>query len=107
MAAVARTLSGVAPPSRVKRDRGAFIAGSDARIIMGDDEPALHPASPLARKARRGGARGSVRQDDLDAPDLSALPQAGGGKAKGQQLIVPAPTAGLPLPRRCAAVPPA
>ena len=41
-------------------DRCYFIGGSDARIIMGDDEEALVPT--LAGKARRGRAGGSVVQ---------------------------------------------
>ena len=35
-------------------DRKHFIGGSDARIIMGSDEAALHPA--LAGEARRSRA---------------------------------------------------
>ena len=35
-------------------DRRSFIGGSDARVIMGDDEAMLHPA--VAGEARRGRA---------------------------------------------------
>ena len=35
-------------------DRRGFIGGSDVRIIMGNDEAALHPA--VEGKARRSGA---------------------------------------------------
>ena len=41
-------------------DRRSFIGGSDARIIMGDDEAALRPA--LAGKAGRDRAGGSIRR---------------------------------------------
>ena len=48
-----------------KPQRNAFIGGSDARIIMGDDEAAL--AAPLAGEARRGRAGRSVGQSDRPA----------------------------------------
>ena len=41
-------------------DRRYFIGGSDARIIMGNDEAALVAA--VARKTRRDRAREPVRQ---------------------------------------------
>src|SRR5215471_5990735 len=41
-------------------DRRYFIGGSDARIIMGNDEAAPPPA--LAGEARRSRARGSLKQ---------------------------------------------
>ena len=46
-------------------DRRSFIGGSDARIIMGDDENAAAP--PLAGKARRDRTRRPVRQPDRPA----------------------------------------
>ena len=45
--------------SRISVDRRSFIGGSDARVIMGDDEG--QSGSALAREARRGRAGGSVR----------------------------------------------
>jgi hypothetical protein len=46
------------------RDRRSFIGGSDARIIMGDDETAL---LRLWREKRRGRARGPFEQPDRPA----------------------------------------
>ena len=53
-------------------DRRSFIGGSDARIIMGDDEAALHPA--LAREAGRGRAGGPLRQPHRPARRSSTEP---------------------------------
>ena len=41
-------------------NRGTFIGGSDARIIMGDDE--ARSAAAVAGKARRGRAGGPLGQ---------------------------------------------
>ena len=55
------------------RDRRYFIGGSDARIIMGDDEAALAP--PLAGEARRGRAGGPLRQPHRPARARDRAPQ--------------------------------
>ena len=44
--------------SVTRSERRAFIGGSDARTIMGDDEPALHPI--MAREAPRNRAAGPL-----------------------------------------------
>jgi hypothetical protein len=56
MAAVARTFRVLRPVAR-ENDRRTFIGGSDARIIMGDDEAAL------VRLWRE--KRGEVEPEDL------------------------------------------
>ena len=50
-----------------RQNRRAFIGGSDARIIMGSDEAALHPA--LAGEARRRRAGKPVGQSGGPAWD--------------------------------------
>ena len=61
------------PWTKPQESRRAFIGGSDARIIMGDDEAG--PAPPLAGEARRGRARGPVRQSDRPARGRDRAPQ--------------------------------
>ena len=49
------------------QSRRTFIGGSDARIIMGNDEAALTP--PLAREARRSGTGGPLGQSCLSSSE--------------------------------------
>ena len=60
--------------TKTTKDRRYFIGGSDARIIMGDDEAALLP--PVAGKARRGRARGPLRQPHRPARRSHRGPQS-------------------------------
>ena len=57
--------------ARVKSaERRAFVGGSDARIIMGDE-----PHTPMARKAGRNRTPGPVRQPYRAARDCDRAAQ--------------------------------
>src|ERR1700730_14188205 len=53
------------PTGDIYPNRRGFIGGSDARIIMGDDESRPHP--PLARETGPNRAGGPVRQPHCSA----------------------------------------
>ena len=72
--------------TKMGEERRHFIGGSDARIIMGDDEAALAPA--LAGETRRGRAGGPVRQPDRPARHSSPRSSTGAGIERNTGQVV-------------------
>ena len=82
------------PKQETSFSRRSFIGGSDARIIMGDDES--RPAAPLAGEARRGRAGRPLRQPHRPAWGRDRAPQSALVRAKHRPGHQGRPAAGAP-----------